>query len=68
MKFSNNETAVISDTASELDGVKVVVTGLMADDGAPFYSIERVDGKLFSTGYRALMLIGSCLKPSLVTG
>jgi hypothetical protein len=63
MKFSNNETAEIFGTASNLDGVKVVVTGLMSDDGVQFYSIERVDGKLFSTGYRALLLIESCLKP-----
>ena len=62
MKFANASRAIICNTVSNLDGVEVIVTGIMADDTIPFYIIERLDGKLFNTGYRAMMLIGSCLK------
>lgn len=61
-KFENNEQAVIVNTATNLDGVRVIVTGDVYN-GPEFYFhvIERCDGELWHNGYKSSLMIASCL-------
>lgn len=62
-KFENNEQAVVMNTASELDGVCVIVTGDVYNGPEfHFHVIERCDGELWSNGYKSSLMISSCLR------
>lgn len=67
MTFSHLDKAVIHSTASELDGIEVVIIGVAVEDAvATHYIIQRTEGKLFSNGYSAIQLTEHCLcKPFL---
>lgn len=61
-KFENNDHAIIVNTASELDGVRVIVTGDVYNGPEfHFHVIERWDGELWSNGYKSSLMISSCL-------
>ncbi len=62
--FSNGQHAMIFNTNSQLDGIRVKITGIVEFSALQnVYVIERLDGELFHTGFTSLCLTSYCLKP-----
>lgn len=63
MKFSNNDFAVITNTNTSIDGLKVQIVGVACQyEQMAVYIIQQVNPFTFSTGWTCMSLTEHCLQ------